>query len=232
MKKYLLNILIIVLFIFPSILIAQKGDELEKRAGIFVVRKGRAEIGYQSEFNRFIYESELESREFVGSNNVIAVKDDSQGELFTKEGETLISEKTTLRIDNFNTEELNMDLMHGIIDSNFSNVEKNFNIEINANPLKIKTKKNVIFRMRSDKKELTGGILVKSGYVWAFDRENEDVCVIVRKGQSIIIPNDGSIFSAKLSEGMHIMKGCIEKFEDDHVEDDSEDVKPVFKVFD
>jgi hypothetical protein len=211
-------------------LITQDNSSLhiQKRYGVFTTRKGFAEIGTVIE-ERIYFKSILEPREVVGGNNLILVKKDSRGELMTVEGETMLFEKTTFYIDVFNNLRMVCELLHGLIEMNLSNVTENFPISIKTEAIVVKTRKNAVFRMRNDRWNYTSGVLVKSGYVWVFDRINPDECVIINKNQSLILAEDERLYDAKMPDGIEIMTGCIEKFGEDEIDgDDDEDFSSEF----
>ncbi len=217
MKKYILNLVIILAItfvIFPSLLVTQEGNVVRNRSGMFVTRKGFAEIG-DGINGRVFFKTELNTRELVGNNDVIMVKKNSKGELLIREGETLIFENTTFFIEEFNDKKLDAELMHGVIESDLSNMGKGFPITIEADSLIMKTAKNVKFRMRNDKQTMSSGVLVKSGYVWVFDKVNKNTCVILKEGESIIIPESGSIFDANMSENVSVEANCKERFKEE-----------------
>ena len=215
----------ILLIILPSLLITQDNGNIpeEPRYGVFLTRKGNCEIGRAVE-ERMYFNSTPEPRETVGTNNLLLIKKDSKGELLIVEGETIFFEMTTFYIDLFTNYELITALYHGLMEMNLSNVTDNYPISIETEAIIVKTKKNTVFRMRNDRKTYTSGVLVKSGYVWVFDRINEDQCVIIKEGQSIILGENQTLYEAKMPDGIEIMDGCIEKFQsgDFNVNDNGE----------
>ncbi len=223
MKRILTYLAVIMLCIIPSMLITQDNSSLhiQKRYGVFTTRKGFAEIGTVIE-ERIYFKSTLEPREVVGGNNLILVKKDSRGELMTVEGETMLFEKTTFYIDVFNNLRMVCELLHGLIEMNLSNVTENFPISIKTEAIVVKTRKNAVFRIRNDRWNYTSGVLVKSGYVWVFDRINPDECVIINENQSLILTEGQRLYDAKMPNDIEIISGCIEKFGEDEL-DDSED---------
>jgi hypothetical protein len=147
------------------------------------------------------------------------IKKDSKGELLIVEGETVFFERTTFYIDLFTNYELITALYHGLMEMNLSNVTDNYPISIETEAMIVKTRKNANFRMRNDRKTYTSGVLVKSGYVWVFDKINEDQCVIINEGQSIILGENESLYEAKMPDGIEIMDGCGEKFQSGELND-------------
>ncbi len=222
MKK-LMFILLLILMIMPSILSTQEYNE--QRQGLFVIREGNGEIGKMSN-GKTAFSSDIGSRKVVGTNSVMNVKSNSEGEFMTQEGETTLFESTTLTILKFTESILIQELLQGKIRANLLEMSQDYPYVTKTQALTTRTTANSIYEITHNRAIKKSKVEVFSGKMKVFSsttRRGE--CIILSEGQSIEMKFREGLSDVELPSGVEIIEDCYLDTTDEYLREEEEDLQ-------
>ncbi len=222
MKK-LIIILLFIVMLLPTILSSQEYNE--QRHGLFVVREGNGEIGRMSG-GKTAFSSAIGSRKVVGTNSVMNIKEDSEGEFMTQEGETTLFEFTTLNILKFTESKLILELMHGKIKAHLLEMSQDYPYITKTQALTTRTTVNSIYEITHNRLTKKSKVEMLSGKMKVFSsttRRGE--CVILSEGQSIEMEFREGLSDIELPSGVEIIGDCYLDINDEYLKEEEEDIQ-------
>lgn len=222
MKKLFIILSLLILIGLPSIISTQ--EYKEQRQGLFVIRKGNGEIGKMIH-GKTAFSTAIGSRKVVGTNNILNVKADSEGEFMTQEGETTLYESTTLSILKFTKLKLIQELIHGKIKANLVEMSPNYPYITKTQTLKLRTNVNSIYEITNHKMEKKSQIDVLSGKIKVFSSTTQrGECIILSEGQSIEMEYRDSLSDVNLPSGVEIIDKCYLDVDDELLKEEEDDL--------